>query len=95
MSQKVRRFVFDYRFSPWLFLLICILSYGLFLPFIGLYLDDWYLIWFKHVFGSLDYIKYFNLDRPLMGYFFIVANFLLGGSESPLVWQIFGIFTSW
>jgi len=65
------------------------------LPWIGFYLDDWYLIWFKHAFGAFDLIKYFNLDRPLMSYFYIAANFILGGSERPIVWQIFGVFTRW
>jgi hypothetical protein len=92
--QKVKNFILK-RSYPLILLMICILSYGLLLPFIGYYLDDWYLIWFKHVFGALDYIKYFSLDRPLMGYFYIVANFILGGSEIPLVWQIFGVFTRW
>jgi hypothetical protein len=88
------RFLYKKRY-PLIFLMICFLSYGLFLPFIGYYLDDWYLIWFKHVFGAVDYIQYFSLDRPLMGYFYIAANFILGGSETPLVWQIFGVFTRW
>jgi len=80
---------------PLIFFVLCFLSYGLLLPFIGYYLDDWYLIWFKHIFGAIDLIKYFNLDRPLMSYFFIVANFILGGSERPMVWQAFGVFTRW
>jgi hypothetical protein len=32
-------------------------------------MDDWYILWFKHVFGALQYPQYFALDRPLMGYF--------------------------
>jgi hypothetical protein len=92
--DRVFRFIDRERY-PLIFLLVCILSYGLFLPFMGFYLDDWYLVWFKHVFGALDYVKYFSSDRPLMGYFYIAANFILGGSESPLVWQIFGVLTRW
>jgi hypothetical protein len=30
-----------------------------------------------------------------MAYFYIVANFLLANSESPLVCQLFGLFTRW
>lgn len=58
-------------------------------------MDDWYLIWYKHLFGAWQFPAYFSLDRPLMGYFFIFSSYLLGNTESPLVWQIFGLFTRW
>jgi len=93
--QKIKGFVFRDKFSPWLFLVLSLLAYGLFSSKIGYYMDDWYLIWFKHTFGAIDYIQYFKSDRPLMGYFFVVANFILGGAEKPLVWQLFGILTRW
>lgn len=95
MSRRNKNLIFRNSFAPWIFLCLCLIAYGGFLPMIGFYLDDWYLIWFKHTFGVLDYIKYFRSDRPLMGYFFIVANFILGGSEKPLVWQLFGLFAHW
>ena len=80
---------------PLIFFILCLFSYGLLIPFVGFYLDDWYLVWFKHVFGVIDFIKYFNLDRPLMSYFFLAANFILGGSERPIVWQLFGLVIRW
>ena len=95
MFQKFKRFFFSNRNAPILFALLVLASYAVVLPFMGFFMDDWYLIWFKHIFGALQYTTYFSLDRPLMGYFYIAANFLLANSESPIVWQIFGLFTRW
>jgi tetratricopeptide (TPR) repeat protein len=83
------------KFTPWLLLILTILSFGLLIPAMGYFMDDWYLIWFKHTFGALQYPAYFSLDRPLMGYFYVVANALLFNSESPVVWHIFGLLTRW
>ncbi len=93
--KKFVEFVTSRKFTPWLLLLLTIISFGLLIPFIGYFMDDWYLIWFKHTFGALQYPAYFALDRPLMGYFYVVANTLLFNSESPLVWHIFGLLTRW
>lgn len=93
--QRVLSFITSRKFTPWLLLLLTIISFGLLIPFMGYFMDDWYLIWFKHTFGALQYPAYFALDRPLMGYFYVIANSLLFNSESPLVWHIFGLLTRW
>jgi len=80
---------------PWILGLLCFLSYGLFLGKVGFYMDDWYLMWWKHAFGASEYINFFNNSRPLISYYFIFVNFLMGGSENPLVWQLIGLFTRW
>jgi len=92
---NIKNKIFIDTFTPWILLLLCLLAYGLFSTRIGYFMDDWYLIWFKHTFGAVDYIQYFKSDRPLMGYYFIVANFIMGGSENPIVWQLFAVFTRW
>jgi hypothetical protein len=93
--KKLARFRLSYSYTPLVLALLVLISYAVTLPFIGFFMDDWYLIWFKHIFGALQFPTYFAIDRPLMAYFYIAANFLLGNSESPLVWQIFGLFTRW
>jgi len=95
MLQKTINRISSYKYAPLILLVVCIISYGILTPFIGFFLDDWYLIWFKHTFGSFEFIKYFKLDRPLEGYFYIVANFILGNVEKPIVWQLFGVFAHW
>jgi hypothetical protein len=93
--KKIARIFFDPKFTPIVLFILTVISYGLFAPFTGLYMDDWYILWFKHVFGALQFPSYFALDRPLMGYFFTACSTLLGSSESPMVWQIFAIMLRW
>jgi len=95
MLVKIKQFFQKYESTPVILALLVLVSYGLTLPFIGFFMDDWYLIWFKHIFGAPQFPQYFAVDRPFMGYFYILANTLLGGSESPLAWQIFALFTRW
>ncbi len=93
--KKIINTVFDRKFTPLILLILTLISYGLFAPYTGLYMDDWYILWFNHVFGALQFPTYFALDRPLMGYFFVAASYLLGGSESPFIWQMFAVLLRW
>lgn len=93
--KKFFNFIFSDRFFPILMFLLTVLCYGLFIPFMGYFMDDWYLIWFKHTFGAAQFPLYFSLDRPFMGYFYTFASFLLGNAEQPIVWHIFGLVTRW
>ena len=95
LIKRISNYIFSISFLPWILGLLCFLAYGLFLGKVGFYMDDWYLMWWKHAFGSSEYIKFFNNSRPLISYYFIVANFLMGGSDNPLVWQIVGLITRW
>lgn len=92
--KKLAR-LFNYRFTPVLLLLVTIVSYGVFSRAIGFLMDDWYIAWFGKTFGAAQYIDYFSLDRPLMGYFFTAAFTLLGHSVSPFVWQVFALLLRW
>jgi hypothetical protein len=78
---------------PIAFLLICFLSYGLLIPWLGFYMDDWYLMWFSKMFGPLEFIRYFSQDRPFLSGIYILTSAILG--QSPLVWQIFAIISRW
>ncbi|MCX6054343.1 MAG: hypothetical protein NTZ74_05390 [Chloroflexi bacterium] len=93
--KKITAFIFSYQLTPLVLACLVLVCYALPLPFMGFFMDDWYIIWYKHLFGAMQFPAYFSVDRPLMGYYFVVVNFLLGGSETPLIWQIFGLFTRW
>jgi hypothetical protein len=92
---KIKNTVFDIRFTPVILLLLCLLSYGIFIPVTGFFIDDWYFMWFKHFFGALQFPAYYGLDRPFQGYFYPIASLLLGGSESPVVWALFAVALRW
>lgn len=93
--KKLLNSITDYRFTPWIIAGLVLAGYALSVPAMGFFMDDWYLIWYKHIFGALQYPTYFSVDRPLMGYFYVAANFLLGNTESAFLWQAFGLFMRW
>jgi len=78
---------------PLLLLMICLLAYGLFAPFLGFYWDDFPYMWFTHTNGPLGAIQAIALDRPVLGLFYGIPLAFLG--ESPLPWQIFAILCRW
>jgi len=92
------------RFSqgsiPYAFLLLTILSYGLLIPWLGFYWDDWPFAWISHFLGPAEFIKTFQPFRPFLGPIFFLTTSLL--HESPLAWQIAAlivrfllVFTAW
>ena len=95
LLAKILNTVFDTRFTQVILLLLCFLSYGIFIPSTGFFIDDWYFMWFKHFFGALQFPAYYGVDRPFQGFFYPVASFILAGSESPIVWGLFAVILRW
>jgi hypothetical protein len=79
------------RFIPVIFLLITIATYGLLIPWLGFYWDDWVFAWLLHSFGPQEFIPAFAPFRPLLGPIFTTTTGILGGN--PFIWQITGIIT--
>jgi hypothetical protein len=75
---------------PLIILLVCIIAYGVFIPFLGFYWDDLPYMWFKHTTGVSGVFNALALDRPLLGLFYLLPMSILG--QSSWVWQIFAIF---
>ena len=81
------------RFFPIILLTIVALAYGLFIPWLGFYLDDWYIVWFRHFFGSAAFTDFFAQDRPFLAWIYVVLTPLMG--DSPIAWQTFAVLTRW
>jgi hypothetical protein len=85
------------RFSqftiPLALLGLCLVSYGLLIPWLGFYWDDLAFQWISQKLGTGGLVRYFNSARPVWG-LFIRADLALLGSR-PWVWQLFGIFWRW
>ncbi len=75
--------------SPWLayglIILVTVLTYGVLIPQLGFYRDDWYLFSTAQSHGATGIVGLFQIDRPLVGYFYAVGYQILG--LSPLAWQ--------
>lgn len=78
---------------PFSLFILAILSYGILIPWLGFYWDDWPSIWFLHFLGPTGFEEVFSSDRPLLGQLFKLSSSLLG--ENPVAWQSFGLLTRW
>ncbi|MEX2162169.1 MAG: hypothetical protein WD751_09675 [Anaerolineales bacterium] len=80
------------RVGPGLFLFICIMAFGLFIPFLGFYWDDWPTIFytFNNRVGQL--INHFSYDRP----FSVWTYWLVGRlGTAPWIWQVASLLLYW
>jgi len=66
---------------------VCLLAYGINIPWIGFYWDDWPWIWFSHVMGPEGMLQIDVEHRPISGVVLWVGALLSG--ENPLGWQIY------
>ncbi|MBN1535281.1 MAG: hypothetical protein JW908_01020 [Anaerolineales bacterium] len=78
---------------PLVLLALCAISYGVLVPWLGWYWDDWPSIWFLRVMGAAGFTDVFTIDRPTLGYLFWLTTAILG--ESLLAWQVFGFISRW
>jgi hypothetical protein len=71
---------------------LTIISFGIFVPFVGFYWDDWIWKFFSNAYSS-DYLLWQPIDRPLAGTLHVVLNLFLG--DHPITWQIGNLFFRW
>jgi hypothetical protein len=87
----MKKIIFRANSIPVALLLFCLLSYGLLIPWLGFYWDDWPYSWFAKILGPIGFVKAFANDRPFLSGIYMLTTPLFG--SSPLGWQIFAIFT--
>jgi hypothetical protein len=78
---------------PLILLVICFLAYGVMIPELGYYWDDWPYAWINHMFGPAGYPAFVSSDRPHSAWIFMGLTTLLG--ERPLGYQISGLLLYW
>ena len=76
---------------PAWFLLIGILAYGLLIPNLGFYLDDWYIVLHQKYYGAGTFIEFFRGDRPFFA--FVYDVFVPVFKDSRIAWQVFALLT--
>ena len=74
-----------------LILLLILLAYGLLIPWLGFYWDDWPFAWIFRFFGPTEFIEAFRPFRPYLGPIFAATTTLFGGN--PVTWQVVGLLT--
>ncbi len=89
MKEKLNQLLQKQSAIPAVLLLLVTLAYGLLIPWMGFYWDDWPFAWFLRFFGPTEFIEAFRPFRPLLGPIFTVTTSIFGGH--PVVWQILGL----
>ncbi len=78
--------------TPLLIVAATLLTYGVLLPYLGFYRDDWYLLVTAQSEGPTGIISLFQIDRPLLRFLYVGGYRLLG--ENPLAWQLATLFSA-
>ncbi|WP_447603670.1 hypothetical protein [Nitrospira sp. Nam80] len=79
--------------TPPVLFLLCALSYGSLIPWLGFYWDDWPAMWVLHSLGGEGIRDYMSTDRPFLGWLYSVTYPLIG--ESPPAWHAFALIARW
>lgn len=90
----MKKFLSNLRFPPWTLplalLAVCALAFGLLLPKLGFYWDDWSNIHVAKIYGIPGLWEFYgDTYRPLTAWTFAVFTPLVG--LSPLGWQILAL----
>jgi len=88
--RQIREYSFPAAAFPFVLLLVGVLSYGLLIPWLGFYWDDWHFIWISQRMGSAGLARYFMTNRPYWGMIYQFTTSLL--KSVPWHWQVFGLF---
>lgn len=91
--RKLQAFISAPRNTPWLFLIVAFLAYGLFIWRYGFYWDDLPISWIRYQLGPDAMRKYFSTARPVWAELYILTTRLL--PEIPVYWQVFSLLWRW
>jgi hypothetical protein len=72
---------------------LLILAFGLFIPTLGFYWDDWPVLITHKLLGNAGLWEFYTYDRPVSAWTYIVMLPVLG--YSPLPWHIFTLLLRW
>lgn len=94
MRERVLRRLGADGLTPLVLLLVCVLAFGLQIPWLGYYLDDWIILHALNIGGAERIFEYAFLgNRPLVFWLWWGAFRLLG--SAPLEWHIWALLWRW
>jgi hypothetical protein len=77
---------------PLVLLCLAVVSYGLLIPWLGYFWDDFPVAWIADRLGSTGLERYFSSNRPLLSWLYQVTVPLFG-THTPWHWHVFAVFT--
>jgi hypothetical protein len=91
MKAVFTRIKFNLWTVPLGLLAVTILAYGLLIPFLGYYFDDWPVIWMTK--SGADFWAFYTYDRPFSAWTYVLTTPLLG--LHPWLWHLFTLVLRW
>src|SRR5215208_3051426 len=90
MTQTIQKWLRNETFVAILLVfLTTAITYGVSIPSLGYYRDDWYMLWSGHVRGAQSIISLFSSDRPFMGVVYSFVYRLLG--DTVISWHLYAL----
>lgn len=93
LASNLRKLLQNPATTPAILFLVCLVTYGLYIPWMGFYWDDWPWIWRFHVYGSQAIRDIDVAFRPLAGVVLWIGA-QLAGTDATL-WQIYNLLIRW
>ena len=96
MKQSIQSLFKNETFVAALLILVTtVITYGVSIPKLGYYHDDWFVLWSGQMRGAESIIPLFSSDRPFMGVIYSFIYRLLGDSVAnwhlyALLWRFIG-----
>jgi hypothetical protein len=90
MPQTIQKLFKNESFmAALLIFLTTVITYGVSIPNLGYYHDDWFVLWSGQARGAESLIPLFSTDRPFMGVVYSVVYRFLG--DSTLNWHLYAL----
>ena len=83
----------DDKAVPVILLLLLVATFGLLIPKLGFYWDDWPVVYMTQTQGNAGFWDFYQYDRPFSAWTYILSAPLLG--TRPIVWHIFSLILRW
>ncbi len=91
--DRIKTFHFPAYTVPLALLAVTGLAYGVLIPWLGFYWDDWAFIYIGKQLGSEGLARYFATNRPFWGMIYQFTTTVIG--PQPWKWQVFGLVWRW
>jgi hypothetical protein len=93
LIQKIRNRHFPDWVYPIFLLFLCVFAYGILIPWLGFYSDDWFLVWINFKLGHQGILDLYNLTRPLLS---AVPQVIIPLFKfTPWLFQVFALLMRW
>jgi hypothetical protein len=93
LLTRLKALRFPERSFPLAVLGLCILAFGLLIPKLGFYWDDWPVIMMAKMKSAQNFWDFYAYDRPFSAWTYILTLPVLG--TRPLAWHVFTLLLRW